>query len=397
MDFSKLHVVVVEDHEFQRRIAVQLLRGLGVKELIEAGDGSEALQQLEHLVQKPDVVFSDLDMPGMDGIEFIRNLAQRHLAHAVAITSHLDASMLHTVETMARAYGLQVLGAIEKPVTARRLTQLLGLYHPGRDPAGGRSLPAEALTRAALEQAFEFGEFVPHYQPKIELRNGKLGGVEALARWMRSGEVLLPDQFLPAIEAAGLLDLLAETMLHHACEQLGRWDTHVPNVAVNVSMLNLADVGIADHYVSLVRKHRVDPKRVIIEVTESSVMNDPARSLDVLARLRLKGFGLAIDDFGTGYSSLQQLGAIPFTELKVDQSFVKGAAEDPRKRTMVETSLDLARRLKLNSVAEGAETRADWDLLIGMGCDQIQGYFVSRPLAAGKFTEWSRSWKAPTS
>jgi EAL domain-containing protein (putative c-di-GMP-specific phosphodiesterase class I) len=399
MDFSELHVMVVEDHDFQRRVAVQLLKGLGVVELREAANGLDALQLLDAMPGKPDIVISDLDMPGMDGIEFIRNLAQRRLANAVAVTSSLDAAMLSTVETMARAYGMQVLGTIEKPLTERRLTQILGLFHRCADAV---PLPQHAdrpeLTKAALQAALERNEFVAHFQPKIDLRTGKPKGAEALARWERPGEAAeLPVCFMGALERAGLVDALTEAMLLQACLAIRRWEQRslILNVSVNVTLHSLNDVAVADRYVAIVRGSGVDPRLITIEVTEHAVMQDPARSLDALARLRLKGFGLSIDDFGTGYSSLQQLGAIPFTELKVDQSFVQGADGDARRRTMVETSLELARKLKLVSVAEGAETRAEWDLLVALGCDQVQGWFVSKAQPADRIVDWARAWKPP--
>jgi EAL domain-containing protein (putative c-di-GMP-specific phosphodiesterase class I) len=194
-----------------------------------------------------------------------------------------------------------------------------------------------------------------------------------------------------------MLDAVTEAVLLQAVLAHRQWETRslILNVSVNVTMHSLDDVEVADRYLAIVRGNGVDPRLITIEVTENAIMKDPARSLDALARLRLKGFGLSIDDFGTGYSTLQQLGAIPFTELKVDQSFVHGADIDSRKRTMVETSLELARKLKLLSVAEGAETRAEWDLLVALGCDQVQGWFVSRAMKAERVADWVRAWKPP--
>ena len=400
MDFSELYVLVVEDHDFQRRLTLQMLKGLGVVEVEEAADGAQALAVLERMPGKPDVILSDLDMPGMDGIEFLRHVAERKLAGAVAISSSLDAAMLSTVETMARAYGLQVLGVVGKPMTARRLTQLLGLYQKRADDrhvAGAGGVPG--TSSEDLRKALAAGEFVPHFQPKIDLRSGKAKGVEALVRWRRPGQPLVaPGLFLPAIERSGLVDALTESILSQACAVQKAWEKQglVLGVSINVSMLSLDDVGVADRYLALVRGYGVDVRLITFEVTESSVMRDPAKALNILARLRLKGFGLSIDDFGTGYSSMQQLGAIPFTELKVDQTFVHGAVDDPRKRTMVETSLELARKLKLKTVAEGAESRAEWDLLIDLGCDEVQGWFVCKALPADDIPGWIKSWKAPT-
>jgi EAL domain-containing protein (putative c-di-GMP-specific phosphodiesterase class I) len=153
-------------------------------------------------------------------------------------------------------------------------------------------------------------------------------------------------------------------------------------------------VSLADHYEALVRAAGADPRSITLELTETALMTEAAKALDVLTRLRLKGFGLAIDDFGTGYSSLQQLHSVPFTELKIDQGFVRGSPDHPRRQTIVLGSIDLGRRLKLQTVAEGVETRAEWDLLKGLGCDVAQGYYLSRPLLPEDFIDWAASWRA---
>jgi EAL domain-containing protein (putative c-di-GMP-specific phosphodiesterase class I) len=166
-------------------------------------------------------------------------------------------------------------------------------------------------------------------------------------------------------------------------------------VAVNVSMLNLSNVGVVDRYLGIVRKHEIDPREVVLEITESSVMGEAAHALNVLARLRLKGFGLSIDDFGTGYSSLSQLSQIPFTELKIDQSFVSGAPRQPRKRAVVEASLGLARKLNLSVVGEGVENVEEWQMLADLGCTFAQGYLISRPVAGDQLPDVVAHWRRP--
>ena len=156
-----------------------------------------------------------------------------------------------------------------------------------------------------------------------------------------------------------------------------------------------ADESAADRYQDIVRRQGVEPNEVVLEITESSVMADAARGLGVLARLRLKGFGLSIDDFGTGYSSLAQLSQVPFTELKIDQGFVFGLHSQPRKRAVVEASLDLARKLQLETVAEGVETVEDWQMLAELGCGIAQGYLVGAPVAAEDLAECVARWRAP--
>jgi EAL domain-containing protein (putative c-di-GMP-specific phosphodiesterase class I) len=166
-------------------------------------------------------------------------------------------------------------------------------------------------------------------------------------------------------------------------------------VSVNLSLKSLTDPGLAERITGLVQKQDLDPRRMVLEVTESAAMTDVGRALENLTRLRMKGFGLSIDDYGTGYSSMQQLSRIPFTELKIDQSFVLSALEKESSKVILASSLDMARKLKLHSVAEGVETRAHWNLLKSLGCDIAQGYFVAKPMDAHTFSEWSLKWTPP--
>jgi EAL domain-containing protein (putative c-di-GMP-specific phosphodiesterase class I) len=397
MTLTSLQVLVVEDHGFQRRMALRLLAELGIGHALEAADGTAALALLETRPQPPDVVLVDLDMPGMDGIEFIGHVAQRRLARGVALVSALDPALLNTVQTMARAYGLRVLGSIEKPLTADKLRAVLERYEEqAQVEPDDETVEVDA---DALRLALDDGQVRPWFQPQVEFGNGKVVGVEALARWVRpDGSVIRPLHFIPLVESEDLAEPLTALMLEEGCRWLRRWCDEAGlrlKLSVNVSPMTLHDPAVADRYQQIVRRHGVDPADVVLEVTESSVMGDAARGLGVLARLRLKGFGLSIDDFGTGYSSLAQLSQVPFTELKVDQGFVSGAHEQPRKRAVVEASLDLARKLQLDTVAEGVELVEDWQMLAELGCRMAQGYLVSPPVPAEDLLDAVGRWRAP--
>ena len=398
MSLSELSVMVVEDHGFQRRMALRLLAELGIEQVLEGADGAAALEVLERQAQPPDLILVDLDMPGMDGIEFIGHVAQRRLARGVALVSALDPALLNTVQTMARAYGLRVLGSVEKPLTIERLRALLAAYDAslhGDDDDEAVDVPLDEA-RLALRE----GALVPWFQPQVEFVNGKVVAVEALARLRRAdGRAVRAGHFVPLLEREGHSQQLTDTMLEQAVRWKRRWDEQGlrVHVSVNVSASTLAEPGAADHYQQIVQDHGVDPAEVMLEITEGSVVTDAARGLGVLARLRLKGFGLSIDDFGTGYSSLAQLSQIPFTELKVDQGFVSGAPSQPRKRAMLETSLDLARRLDLKVVAEGVETAEEWQLLAQLGCDYAQGYLISPAVPGDQLPAAIERWRRPVS
>ncbi len=397
MSLSELSIMVVEDHGFQRRMALRLLTDLGIGEVSEAADGHSALHLLEAIRQPPDVLLVDLDMPGMDGIEFIGHVAQRQLARAVVVASALDPALLNTVQTMARAYGLRVLGSVEKPLTRDKLAHVLGGYD---DPLHSYidDEAVEVSSVAALREALASNEIEPWFQPQVELGNGRPVAVEALARWRRrDGRVVGPVHFVPLMEREGLVAELTDHMLVQSCRWKRHWDQQGIrlNLAINISPQLLADETAADRYQDIVRRQGVEPGEVVLEITESSVMADAARGLGVLARLRLKGFGLSIDDFGTGYSSLAQLSQIPFTELKIDQGFVSGAHKQPRKRAVIEASLDLARKLQLDVVAEGVETVEDWQMLAELGCGMAQGHLISSPVPGNELPAALGRWRRP--
>jgi EAL domain-containing protein (putative c-di-GMP-specific phosphodiesterase class I)/FixJ family two-component response regulator len=396
MSLSELRVMVVEDHGFQRRMALRLLDEAGVGQVIEAADGQSALELLQRLPQPPDVVLVDLDMPGMDGVEFIAHVAQHRLARGIALVSALEPALLNTVQSMARAYGLRVLGSIEKPLTAEKLLALLSSYdaslqHPEDDEAVDVSL--EEVRTALLHD-----ELVSWFQPQVEFGNGRVVAVEALARMRRAdGRVVRAGHFVPLLEREGYAQRLTDAMLAQACLWKRKWDDDGLrlHVSVNVSPSTLADPAAADHYQQIVQDHGVEPSDVMLEITEGSLVTDAARGLGVLARLRLKGFGLSIDDFGTGYSSLAQLSQIPFTELKIDQDFVSGAGTEPRKRAVIEASLDLARKLQLEVVAEGVETVEDWQMLAELGCGMAQGYLIASPVPGEELAAAVARWRRP--
>tara|TARA_R110002020_G_scaffold114595_9_gene263745 strand:+ start:6789 stop:7985 length:1197 start_codon:yes stop_codon:yes gene_type:complete len=394
MSLADLRVLLVEDHGFQRRLGLRLLGDLGLTHLHEAADGFQALDLLRSLPEVPDVVLVDLDMPGMDGVEFIGLVAQDRLAHSIAVVSAMEPALLHTVQVMAKASGLRVLGCIEKPLTPGKLTTVLSLYESGPGPT---AMPSDVeVSLEEIRDALAHDDITAHFQPQAEFANGKIVGVEALARWrLADGRMVPPAVFVPLMEAGGLVDELTSLMLAQACAWSKRWQARGLDlrVSVNVSAQNLTGPEVADRYEAVLREHGVSPEHIVLEITESSVMSDTARGLGMLARLRLKGFGLSVDDFGTGYSSLSQLSQIPFTELKIDRGFVSGAPTQPRKRAMIETSLDLARKLDLCVVAEGVETDDEWQLLAQLGCDCAQGYLISAPVPGEELPDAIQRWR----
>jgi EAL domain-containing protein (putative c-di-GMP-specific phosphodiesterase class I)/CheY-like chemotaxis protein len=394
MDTSGLTFLVVEDEDFQRSMLLKLLGSLNAKSVHAAANGREGLKLLQALAAPVDVIISDLDMPAMDGMEFMRHVGAMRFGNSFIVASAVERSVLDSMDMMAKAYGINFLGAIEKPVTRRKLEAMLR-NRKAAAPGAGLQAPSLSFTLEEIVRGLEGDEIEAFFQPKVEIATGRAVGMEALARWRHPQHgIVSPYYFIRQLEDAGRIDDVMRCVLGKGAEFVRELREHGHDcfVAVNVSIHSLHDVGIADEITGIVRHHGVPPRSIVLEVTESAAATDIGRVLENLARLRMKGFELSIDDYGTGYSSLEQLMRIPFTELKIDQSFVMNAQRNQSARVILASTLDLARRLKLRVVAEGVETKASWDLLRELECDIAQGYYVSRPLGVEAYREWLDSW-----
>lgn len=385
--------MVVEDHDFQRQVARRLLEEIGVGKVLEAADGRSGLAllgQQEHLV---DIVLVDLDLPHMDGIEFIGHVARERLAAAVVVQTALDPALLNTVRLMARASGMRVLGTVEKPLTKAKLAGVIDLFFAADLDADDESLPE--IDEGLLAEALANDAFQAWFQPQVAIASGFVTGVEALTRWSLNDHAVPPDRFIPVMESCGLIDALTERILAQACRWHSRWrDEGIElGISVNVSMHNLADTAAADRYQAIVQSAGVSPADVTLEITESSMMDEAAQMLNVLARLRLKGFQLSVDDFGTGWSSLAQLAQLPVTELKIDQGFVNGAASDVRSRAVVEASIELGQKLHLTTVAEGVRSIEEWQMLAELGCSRAQGELIGPAVRGDGLAEAIAAWR----
>jgi diguanylate cyclase (GGDEF)-like protein len=264
------------------------------------------------------------------------------------------------------------------------------VYDERKDRSGSRRLTLASELRAALAG----NQLQLHYQPQVDLRTGRVQGLEALARWPHPcfGTVP-PDEFIPIAEHSGLIHDLTRWALRTALADLTTWRRLWPwlSVSVNLSARNLLDASLAGEVEAALRQSGLPAEALTLELTESSVMADPHRSLNVLDQLHALGIRLAIDDFGTGYSSLAYLKRLPVAELKIDKSFVLHMTTDNDDTMIVRSTIDLAHNLGLEIVAEGVEDKDTSQLLRELGCNAIQGYHLTRPLDANDMTNWLRN------
>lgn len=270
---------------------------------------------------------------------------------------------------------------------ARRAGLGFALYSGATDAESPRQL----VLVGELRRAISAGELVLHYQPKIDLRSGGVTGFEALVRWQHPARGLVPPaEFIAAAERTGLIKALTLRVMEEALRQARRWRErgHALPVAVNVSPSSLRDPEFLERVVEAQERCGALGGELAFEITESTLMEDPARSHDLLMQLRERGISLYIDDFGTGYSSLGYIATLPIQGLKIDRTFVAGMTAAAPVRSVVEATVSLARALQMRVVAEGVETRAQAEELARMGCDEVQGFLYGRPAVARECEDW---------
>lgn len=391
---SAVTILALDDEPFMLKLLARMLANMGFTSVTLCDNGHTALAQIDDMKARPNLILLDLNMPEMDGIEFVRHLVERHYSGSLILISGEDERMLQTAEKLVQAHKIQVLGHLHKPVKPEVLSALLEKWTP---PAIASLMAAKKVYGAdEVRTAIDSGQLVNYYQPKVAVATGEVVGVETLVRWRHPVDgVVFPDQFIGVAEAHGLIDDLTRAVLTGALTQARAWQQTglTLRVAINISMDNLASLDFVDFIVELTTRVGVLPQGVVLEVTESRLMQDTRAPLEILTRLRLKRFRLSIDDFGTGHSSLAQLRDIPFDELKIDQGFVHRAWSNETLRAMYDASLALARQLGMEVVAEGVEDRNDWDLLQRTGCDLAQGSFISPPMPAADFPGWLEGWQ----
>lgn len=339
-----------------------------------------------------DAILLDLFMPDADGIAVIRALASQRYQGGILLMSGHEQVVLKAAFELAKAHRLQILATIAKPFALEELESVLKYFFTkASSPQQVDSLNFQP-SPDNIENALQHGQFELHYQPQVYLKTEQLAGFEALLRWHHPEfGIIMPDRFIPVAERCfDLMQLLTAEVIRLAIAQLLCWFKQGVRIklSINVSMLNLVDLDFPDRLLEQVLAADLLPEQLQLEVTETALMSEVVNSLDILLRLKMKGFSLSIDDFGTGYSSLVQLHRVPFTELKIDRSFITNFANNHESQIIVETCVQLAKRLGLKVVAEGIEDQTTKDKLLALNCDIGQGYFWSKPLPAELANHW---------
>lgn len=382
-------VLILDDEIAVARIAAFAVAEIGYETIVTT-NAAEFFDLVE--AHRPDYVVLDLLMPEMDGIEVFVELAKRKTSAKIIILSGAATSILNAARISATEHRLDVLGVVSKPYIAQKLRSLL---LGDSEAVLAQFAPEQSTTIGSpnyteLSLALQREELFVVYQPKISCTSGKLVGFEALVRWRHPVRgLVVPDDFIPLAESSGLINPLTRYVASEAlswfAQHFSESDIHL---SINVSAINLRNPDFADEFSQLCAEFGVDADRIVCEITESRMMEDSLWLLDSLTRLRLKGIQLSIDDFGTGFSSMERLAQLPFSEIKVDRSFVFTALKSAESNSVVESIIGLGKAIGLRTCAEGVEDRAMLKRLCDLGCDLSQGYFISRPMEGEFALQW---------
>jgi EAL domain-containing protein (putative c-di-GMP-specific phosphodiesterase class I) len=393
---STPRLLVIDDDEQFARFVAHVARGAGWEVRIAAAASEIWLAG----AAEPDVVFLDLNLPDSDGLALLREFAARGARASIHVFSGADPRILRAATQLARDLALRVGEPLGKPIGVADLRRVLAAARADQpEPAAPAASAAPTPTAEELRAGMGRGELFAVFQPILDLATLEPHGAEALLRWRhpRSG-LVSPGLFVPLAEENGLAGELTDVVVDHALRfaqrrRIGECERPL-SVSVNLAPMVLSDRNLPERFGGQLGASGVAPQRIVVEVTESAATADRVNVLEVLGRLSLRGVELSIDDFGTGSSSFERLDRLPCAELKIERAFVSQIFDRPEAAAIVRSTIDLAHRLGLRTVAEGIEDERALGWLRAAGCDLGQGFLFSRGLEPEEFERWLDGWPA---
>ncbi len=371
-----MNVLIVEDDRLQATNLKILLNRLFEGTITVVHRGSEVATVCE--AQPIDVMFCDIDLPDINGVNLLSTLAESSRPKGVVILSAMTQDVLEITYNMCLSAGYEFVRALTKPISNQQLSQIFGEFKQYLSQEQFVSLPV-LMNDDEIDTAFNEGRFINYYQPQYSTSDNQLIGVEALVRCRHPKHgIIAPAQFITEIQVRNELDKLFWIVLENALQDMSTLKVNI-NLSVNMNQKTLKQP-MSERLFALCEQYQIAPERITLELTEDEVYDCSVTSLANLANLRLRGVGLAIDDFGTGYSSLSQLATLPYTELKIDRQFIKDALTNFKSQQLTISSLHLAKSLGLKSVAEGVEDDETLAYLRELGVELYQGFVRCRPI-----------------
>jgi len=373
---KELAALIVDDNPIQLSAIERQLKSFGVHNLKTCNSGKDALRAVsEH---KFDIIFSDIMMPEMDGITFIRNLDYIGFQGALAITSSLNNSIVSSLTYMSKKLGFSNVYELNKPISSALLEEMFRKEAIIKKSIARQKL--KAVDNDELIVALEEGQFKNYYQPQRDYINNRIVGVEALARWTHPTKgMIFPDVFIPMLHDCGLEYHLFKVVLRNVLEDISSGRIKCC-VSINVTQHDLEIPSFADYLIEQCRQYQVDPTLITLELTEQDIYKESIEMITNVTRMRIHGVGFAIDDFGTGSSSYLKLSHLPFTEIKIDKNFVFNSVSDETKQSIIRSMCTLSQNMHISLVSEGVEDEATWKLMLELGVDICQGYYTGKPM-----------------
>lgn len=375
---NKDKLLIIEDDIAISTLLSEVAQGIGYETSVF--DGIEELKK-KYSQYHPSIIFLDLGIPDHDGVELLKYLSEVECTAGVIIISGHDEKVRASAFNLGTEYGLDMLGHYQKPISVNELSNIL------ESAKRSHTVPtSENLVKAINEKAF-----VLLYQPMIQLSDNKLFGFEAQVKWKAAETKLISqEKFMPIVEKHELIQPLTKMLieiLFHQYTLLKSLDLKL-KLSIDLSSSALIAHSLTDEISKMATSHQVDPNDISFEITENAVMSEVDLVIDVLTRLRLKGFRVVLDRFGTGYSTLAELHRLPFNGVKMDKTFSKNLKEAGQAQKIVKSIIDLAHNLNLIIIADGVESKEAYGILKKLECDIIQGKLISKPMDSGEIYKW---------
>lgn len=387
-------ILVADDSPSIREYLRSVLLDLTGVEARLAVDGKDALDIVDGGFH-PDVALFDINMPRLDGVQLLRMLSERQVDFPIIIISGLSRHLISAIEKLSAEYRLNLVGSIGKPVDVEALKAILSRVTSKKEIVAS----SPQLKTYEILRALEQGEVEPWFQPQIDLNKRELVGVEVLCRirHKRLG-LVTPDRFIETMERSDLikhvtLELVKDTLQKIETLPVARSEF---TTSFNFSAPLFDDEAFVDEFIQVINQSSVPNDSIIVEITETSASSRPLKELETASRIAIAGCGLSIDDFGCGQATFDRLYSLPFTELKIDRKYLPVDNMEEADRALLESTVNMARRLGMQVVVEGVESYAQWEMVQHLGCERAQGFFISAAMPFSALGAWIKSWEAKT-
>jgi len=391
---SWIKALVVDDSKAICSLCKNILtENYGVNYVHTTNSAPEALAVIKSF-KDVNMIFLDLNMPGTDGVQLLKQIAACKFKGYIVIVSGVSAKIIQSVEDLANKYNLNFIGSIHKPIDLKDFDHIFSKV--GQNTIPQYKHETQQLKIYEIIRALENDDIEVFYQPQIKLKNRKLIGVEALCRLRHPSLGLIsPDKFIDKTEETDLIFHLTLSVIDKALNDWVTWLNQGIDItlSINISPYVLKFTEFTDLFLTKMAELNIQKNKICLEVTESIIEDNHEIELEALSRLAIKGVLLSLDDFGTGSASIERLHRLPFDELKLDKSFFQNSVTNRAQFDLIKSCVAMSNALDMHTVAEGIETAEHWKIAEQTGCDIVQGYYICKPIEAADIPQWCYQWK----